>query len=594
MPSHQEYDVVIIGAGLAGLTLARQLLLYSDKRLLLLDKRPEIPSPRQKVGESTVQVGAYYYSKVLDLEEYLLRKQFMKYNLRFYWKSAGRDNSRFEDYGQAYIRTFSNIACYQLDRNTFEAELLRRNRADPRLDFRAAVTELDVTLNESGPHTLSFLADGERRDVRAEWVVDTSGRGKVLARRLGLTRPNPIRHGASFLWVDGLVDIDKLTDRSPREIRLKRDRAAVGHSPVWLATNHFCGEGFWFWVIPLQGKTSLGLVHDNQTFPRERVNSARKLLDWACAEFPLFARDLPSRRVLDYSALKDFSYDCGQTISASRWALAGEAGRFTDPLYSPGSDLIALHNTLITDAIRTDDPRDLKVKCLLFEQLMRAFYQGTVPSYAVSYDVLGDQEVFTLKYVWELSVYFPFYVFPFINDLFADRRFIPTFLLKFSRLGPVNRALQAFLSAYYQWKKRERPTAPGPVFNDFMALGPLRTAEQAFYCVGAPPEEAGRLLDTHLANLEELGRFIAAHVGSVVLDDEDVLTNAAFLEDIDLEDLRFDPADMHRRWRRCAGVPRRHTWSFDPFVLRPFRARPPEGRPVPPTPYAGREEVARV
>src|SRR5437588_2627323 len=154
MPSREEYDVVIIGAGLAGLTLARQLLLYSDKRVLLLDKRTEVPTPRQKVGESTVQVGAYYYSKVLDLEEYLLHGQLMKYNLRFYWKSPGRDNSRFEDYGQSYIRTFSNIACYQLDRNTFEAELLRCNCESARLDFRAGATELDVRLTENAPHTV--------------------------------------------------------------------------------------------------------------------------------------------------------------------------------------------------------------------------------------------------------------------------------------------------------------------------------------------------------------------------------------------------------------------------------------------------------
>src|SRR5947207_11913769 len=98
MQLHEPVDVVVIGAGLAGLTLTRQLLLYSGKRVLLLDKRAEVPSPRQKYGESTVQVGAYYYSKVLDMEEYLFHKQLMKYNLRFYWKSGGRDNSRFEDY----------------------------------------------------------------------------------------------------------------------------------------------------------------------------------------------------------------------------------------------------------------------------------------------------------------------------------------------------------------------------------------------------------------------------------------------------------------------------------------------------------------
>src|SRR2546425_11742364 len=126
-----HYDVVIIGAGLAGLSLARQLLLASDKKILLVDKRAEIPPARQKVGEATVQVSSYYFSKVLDLEEHLLREHFMKYNLRFYWKTAGRENRNFEDYSQSYIRNLSNIASYQLDRNKLEAEMLRINLEHP-------------------------------------------------------------------------------------------------------------------------------------------------------------------------------------------------------------------------------------------------------------------------------------------------------------------------------------------------------------------------------------------------------------------------------------------------------------------------------
>ena len=125
-PIVPSYDVVVLGAGLAGGTLARQVLLGGrGKTILLLDRRDDLPPTDQKVGEATVQVSGFYYSKVLDLEEYLLCEHYMKYNLRFYWKSAGRDNSRYEDLCQSYIRTLSNIPTYQLDRNKFEGEVLR-------------------------------------------------------------------------------------------------------------------------------------------------------------------------------------------------------------------------------------------------------------------------------------------------------------------------------------------------------------------------------------------------------------------------------------------------------------------------------------
>ena len=68
---------------------------------------------------------------------------------------------------------------------------------------------------------------------------------------------------------------------------------------MWLATNHFVGEGYWFWTIPLQGKTSLGLVYDREKIPEDQVSSPEKVVQWICRQFPLMARDLPKRKIID-------------------------------------------------------------------------------------------------------------------------------------------------------------------------------------------------------------------------------------------------------------------------------------------------------
>jgi 2-polyprenyl-6-methoxyphenol hydroxylase-like FAD-dependent oxidoreductase len=569
MVNARNYDVLIIGAGLAGLALARQLLLNTDKKILVVDKRTEFPPMKQKVGEATVQLSAYYYARVLQLEEHLLQEHFLKYNLRFYWKTPGQANDCYEHYSQSYIRKLSNINTYQLDRNKFEGEMLRVNLTNPNFDFHPGCTDLDVTLSESGmAHSFSFKAAGNEVRGSARWVVDTSGRGRFLARRLGLAREGKIRHGAHFFWVEGLVDIERLTNLTPQQIRTRPDRSALGHTPAWQATNHFCAEGLWFWTIPLHGKTSLGLVYDNQLIPRERIDTIEKLIDWVCEEFPLFARDLPYRRVLHHTALKDFAHDCEQTMSPARWAIAGEAGRFTDPLYSPGGDLISLYNTFITDAVQTENDAELAEKCRLYEQLMEAVYEAYVPTYAISYDALGDQEAFSLKYSWELAIYFAYYVFPFINDLFTDRRFLSVFISRFSQLGRINRSLQSFISDFFQWKKNRRTPPREVVHFDFTDIKPLADAERTFYQVGVSVEESRRVLDEQLANLKEMARFVAAQICASVLDDVRALTNRQFVEGLDINRLHFDPEEIRNSYRACEASAEEYPWTLDPHVLR--------------------------
>ena len=66
----QQYDVIIAGGGLAGLTLAIQLKREkSDISILILESRDtEAPTGAHKVGESTVELATHYFREVLDLK----------------------------------------------------------------------------------------------------------------------------------------------------------------------------------------------------------------------------------------------------------------------------------------------------------------------------------------------------------------------------------------------------------------------------------------------------------------------------------------------------------------------------------------------
>lgn len=535
-------DIVILGGGMAGLTLARQLLLETEHRITVLDKRECLPGHRQKVGESSVQVGGYYLSKILDLEESLSRDHFMKYNLRFYWKSAGCRNDGLEDYSQTYIRPFSNVPSYNIDRNRLEEHLLALNAEADNYRLLNGISDLSVNLApDDSQHEVRFKHDGAEQVISADWVVDCTGRGQFLSRRDNVEKSDPIQHSSAFMWVDGLVDIEKLTRQTRRQSRLSRDRQKTGHLPFWAATNHFMGEGFWLWVIPLgSGMTSLGVVYDTKVFDASTFSSVDKLRKWICEEFPLFKRDLPNRTVVDFNAIRSFSYGCPQTISVDRWAMSGMSGRFTDPLYSPGSDFIALHNMQIVAAIKTSDRNQLARKCRFFEMLSQSLHESLLPTYSVSYNALGDAETFALKYTWELSVYFSFFVFPFINDLEIDTEFIPTYLSRFSRLGKINHSLQKFISDYFDWKTENVPNATEPAFHELLEMPGLQDAEATFYEVGITSNEAKAVLSRQLLSLDNLARFMVSWICSQVTGQTTPLTDPAFGRDIDFTALVFD------------------------------------------------------
>ncbi len=118
------YDAVILGGGLAGLTLARQLRIEAPHiRVLVVEKRKHpVREAAFKVGESSVEIGAHYLQVVLKLEPHLRAGQLEKLGLRYFFPQGdNRDLARRVELGPPM---YPPVPSFQLDRGRLENHLL--------------------------------------------------------------------------------------------------------------------------------------------------------------------------------------------------------------------------------------------------------------------------------------------------------------------------------------------------------------------------------------------------------------------------------------------------------------------------------------
>ncbi|MDH6570763.1 flavin-dependent dehydrogenase [Streptomyces sp. SAI-117] len=451
-------DVVILGGGLAGLTLAVQLKnARPETDVVILDKRQGLaPEAAFKVGESTVPAGAHYFAQMVGMREHLEKFHLKKNGLRFFQPAGGnQDITRRIELGPREFPAHDN---YQIDRGRFENELTRM-ALDAGADLRQGASITDIELREGDQdHTVTYTQGGEERTLTARWLVDAAGRAHFVKRKLGLSREVAHTINASWFRLTGGIDLEEWGKDDPGWME-RMNRPGIRR----FSTNHLMGEGYWVWLIPLgSDHISVGVCADPRVHPYEEIQTFEKVQEWLRANEPQLAEVVDGRTgdVADFISLKDFAFGTERVYSPDRWMLVGEAGAFADAFYSPGSDMIGYGNSVTTDLVTRDFAgEDITERLEFYNELHLRTFQFVLSKVEDHYPAFGNPAVMVPKLCWDAMLNHVGVVLTFVKDRFLDYAFMQRVRGDLEKLFTLNDRVQ---QVFRDWNDLEKVVTDGP------------------------------------------------------------------------------------------------------------------------------------
>ena len=337
----RTYDVVIVGGGIGGSTLA-VILARHGVDVLMLEGGSH---PRFTIGESTIPeatlllrvlAGRYDVPELAALSTYGSTLRYVtagcgvKRNFSFFHHAPGEPVNPRQS---TQLPTFApplgpDCHYFRQDIDSWLYYLALRYGAD-------GVTGAQVNEVEFGPGGADLgTADGRR--YRARFVVDAGGIRAFLPQALDLRDSTCAYRTSSRSIFTHMVGV------TPWELAGAGPASHGLPSPPSQGTLHHIFDGGWMWVIPFDNHprstnllTSVGVTLDTARSPWSGAPPEEEF--WSVvSRFPSVAQQLrqakPARAFVG-SQRNQFS---SARLAGDRWILLPHASNFIDPLFSSG------------------------------------------------------------------------------------------------------------------------------------------------------------------------------------------------------------------------------------------------------------------
>lgn len=338
--------ILMIGRGLAGKLAALYFTRHMpEAQITIIDPAKDgLPI----VGESTVEVTVQFL-KSLGLGEHLEEDHLHKYGLTYYFRLPSGNGGDAPEYIQHEAPGVIRLPSYNLNRYTFDAELDARiaplvtsiTGRVQRVNFPDGINDVNVVELKT--------TSGECQTLEADFVIDCSGRARVLTKQLKLQKESPYQR--SSFWFR-LIDFD-------RNILNGLKTAKIKHHcfDSYYVTHHFYGHGYWIWIIPIRSTTGEDMVSFGITYRSEMLGKTRMDFEELCSvlerDHPKLKFLITSGRRIEESRYYNYMYEAQQYYDRSgNWFLLGDSGFTFDPANSAGIAYLGHQITQIASVIK--------------------------------------------------------------------------------------------------------------------------------------------------------------------------------------------------------------------------------------------------